>query len=77
MVFLANLVFHFYSGIYITTTVKQGNFDWRGSFDRSGSFVKVAMVPTQECLFIASAFMEINDWCSGFRIYVIKALFTL
>ena len=42
------------------STVKRGNFDWRGNFDRSGSFVKVAMVPIQECLFVASAFMEIN-----------------
>ena len=51
-------------------TVKQGNFDWRGNFDRSGSFVKVATVPIRKCLFVASAFMEINDWCLGLRIYM-------
>ena len=38
-----------------------GNFDLRGNFDRSGSFVKVATVLIQECLFVASAVMEIND----------------
>ena len=49
------------SGAASSYTVKQGNFDRRGNFDRSGSFVKVATVPIQECLFVASAFMEIND----------------
>ena len=44
-----------------TVAVKRGNFDRQGNFDQSGSFVKVAMVLIQECLFIASAFMEIND----------------
>ena len=39
-------------------TVKQGNFDWWGNSDQSASFVKGAMVPTQECIIIASAFME-------------------
>ena len=43
------------------TTVKRGNFDRRGNFDPSGSFVKVVTVPIQKCLFVASAFMEIND----------------
>ena len=42
-------------------TVKWSNFDRQGNFDRSGSFVKVATVPIQKCLFVASAFMEIND----------------
>ena len=42
-------------------TVKWGNFDQRGNFDRSGSFVKLAPVPIQERLFVASALMEIND----------------
>ena len=32
-----------------------------GNFDRSGSFVKLATVPIQECLFVASVLMEIND----------------
>ena len=41
--------------INFKNTVKLGNFD------RSGSFVKDAMVPIQECLFIASAFTKIND----------------
>ena len=41
-------------------TVKLGNFDRQGNFDWSGSFVKGATVPTQECLFVASVFMEIN-----------------
>ena len=41
--------------------VKWGNFDRRGNFDRSGSFVKLATVPIQESLFVASALMEIND----------------
>ena len=27
-------------------------------------------------LFVATAFMEINGWCLGLRIYVIKALST-
>ena len=35
-------------------TVKQINFDWRGNFDQSGSFVKGAKVPIQEYLFVAS-----------------------
>ena len=43
------------------TTVKRGNLDWRGNFDQSGSFVKGGMLPTQECLVVANAFMEIND----------------
>ena len=51
-------------------TVKRGNFDWRGNFHRSGSFVKLATVPILECLFAASALMEINNWCSGLRIYM-------
>ena len=33
----------------------------RGNFDRSGSFVKLAMVPIQESLFVAIALMEINE----------------
>ena len=45
--------------------LKQGDFDW------SGSFVKGATVPAQNCLFVASVFMETKDWCSGFRIYVL------
>ena len=53
------------------TSVKQGNFDWRGNFDQSGSFVKLAPVLIQdECRFVASALMEINDWCLGLRIYM-------
>ena len=43
------------------TTVKWVNFDRRGNFDGSGSFVKLATVLIQECLFVASALMEIND----------------
>ena len=41
--------------------LKRGNFDRRGSFDWSDSFVKGATVPAQNCLFVASVFMEIND----------------
>ena len=41
--------------------VKRGNFDRQGNFDRSGSFVKLATIPIQECLFVASAFMEISN----------------
>ena len=41
--------------------MKRGNFDRRGNFDQSGSFVKLAPVPIQERLFVASALMEIND----------------
>ena len=52
-------------------TVKQVNFDQKGNFDQSGSFVKGAKVPIQEYLFVASAFMEINNWYSGLRIYVL------
>ena len=37
-----------------------------------GSFVKGAVVPIQKHLFIASAFMEINDWCLGLGIYMLK-----
>ena len=33
----------------------------RGNFDRSGSFVKGAMVPIQKSHFVADAFIEIND----------------
>ena len=44
-----------------TNTVKRGNFDRQGNFDRLGSFVKLATVPIQECLFVASAHMEINN----------------
>ena len=52
---------HRYSYIYMyILTVKLGNFDRQGNFDWSGSFVKGATVPTQECLFVASVFMEIN-----------------
>ena len=40
---------------YQIATVKQGNFD------RSGSFVKDATVLNQERIFVASAFMEMND----------------
>ena len=47
--------------LFLFITVKRGNFDWQGNFDRLGSFVKAATVPIQECLFIASTFMEIND----------------
>ena len=36
-----------------------------------GSFVKAAAVPIQECLFIASTFMEISDWCLGLHIYML------
>ena len=43
------------------STMKQGNFDRQDTFDRSGSFVKGATVLIQKCLFVASAFMEIND----------------
>ena len=52
-------------------TVKRGNFYWWGNSDRSASFVKGAMVPTQECILIASAFMEINDLCLGLHIYML------
>ena len=45
----------------IVGTVRQGNVDRRGNFDRLGSFAKSATVPSQECLFVASAFMEINE----------------
>ena len=41
--------------------MKQGNFDRWGNFDRLSSFVKGAMGQIQKCLFVASAFMEIND----------------
>ena len=41
-------------------TMKRGNFDRRGNFDQSDSFVKGATVPTQNCLFVASVFMEID-----------------
>ena len=41
--------------------MKRGNFDRRGNFDQSDSFVKGATVPTQNCLFVASVFMEIDD----------------
>ena len=61
-------LFHFF--IHVQITVKRGNFDWRGNFDRSGSFVKLATVPIQQCLFVASALMEINEGCSGLRIYM-------
>ena len=47
--------------------VKQDNFD------QSGSFVKDATI--QECLFVASAFMETNNWCLGLHFCVIKTLF--
>ena len=52
-------------------TVKQVNFDQKGNFDQSGSFVKGAKVPIQEYLFVASAFMKINNWCSGLCIYML------
>ena len=42
-------------------TVKRGNFDRQGNFDRPGSFVKGATVLIQKYLFVASAFMEINE----------------
>ena len=45
--------------------------DRRGNFDRLGSFVKGARVPIHECLFLASAFMEIKDWHLGLRIYML------
>ena len=41
--------------------MKQGNIDRWGNFDRLCFFVKGAMVPIQKCLFVASAFMEINN----------------
>ena len=41
--------------------MKRGNFDRRGNFDQSGSFVKLAPVPIQEHLFVASVLMEINN----------------
>ena len=41
--------------------MKWGNFDQWGNFDWSGSFVKDATVPSRKCLFMASAFMEMND----------------
>ena len=53
--------------------MKQGNFDRRGNFDRSVSFVKGATVPIEECLFIASVFMEMFGRA---YLYVMKALFT-
>ena len=37
-----------------------------------GSFVKGAAVPIQKHLFIASAFMEINNWCLGWGIYMLR-----
>ena len=52
------------SSLHLTNlinTVKWGNFDWRDNFDQSVSFVKGATVPVQECLFVATAFMEINN----------------
>ena len=42
-------------------TVKRGNFDRQGNFDRSGSFVKDATELNREHIFVASAFMEMND----------------
>ena len=42
--------------------MKRGNFDQHGNFDRSGSFVKDATVPKREHIFVASAFMEMNDY---------------
>ena len=42
-------------------TVKWDNFDRRGNFDRLGSFIKDATVPSCKCLFVACAFMEMND----------------
>ena len=53
------------------STVKRGNFDGRGNFDWSGSFVKGSTVQIQKSPFVASAFMEINHWCSGLRIYML------
>ena len=43
----------------------------RGNFDPQCNFVKGATVMIQKCLFVASAFMEINDWCLGLRIYML------
>ena len=42
-----------------------------GNFHRSGSFVKDAAVLNRECIFVAIAFMEMNNWCSGLRIYML------
>ena len=52
-------------------TIKRGNFDRQGNFDRSGSFVKDATVLNREHIFVASAFMEMNDSCSGLHIYML------
>ena len=62
------------SSLHLTNlinTVKWGNFDWQDNFDQSVSFVKGATVPIQECLFVATTFMEINNWCSGLCIYML------
>ena len=46
-------------------TMNWGNFGQWGGFEWSDSFVKGATVPIQKSLFIASTFMEINDWFLG------------
>ena len=50
-----------FADVLKTPTVKWGNLDQRGDFDQSGSFVKDATVPSHKCLFVACAFMEMND----------------
>ena len=67
------LLVHFQDVLKMSSSraVKRGNFYSQDNFDHSGSFVNGAMVRIHKCLYVASAFMEINDWCLGCRIYIL------